>query len=563
MFRAKATFVAVLALTLALLGVGAPARADEAPRGTITITSITPSRISADDPSETLTISGTFTNTGTVPLVTATAQVWRQTGTLDSITALDEAISKPDPPGSNFAPGQTLATQTAPLAPGASTTFTLTAPMESIDPGRGAVASIVGVDVRAAVENGSTGSAAFTRYLIPHTPRPLVPVTVNLITATPGQTVGRRAVTDQLTAAITGPLLDQLTNAPSNAPTVIDPAVHAAAVTLANDGSGDAQAVAFVEQVERLQREGRLWRVPYGNPNLARLPGDIRAKVAGWANDLVDESIAGAPLVAIVADPADAPEGFDHILTFGGDPTRFYRVDDAASPTALDDLPAPARGLRLPRDKEPWSALDAQIQHLVDRSPTRLDLTTEPGEEEIPASDIRPLILASHSTDHPSQQAAMTYLQGSRIAEFEPGGITFQVSPSFVMGSRKNQFPATITNNTPFSVYVRIAVNSDNPQRIHVPNTDVVEVGAGEAQTVLLEPQASSNGVTRVHAQLESPDGKRFGPVADIEITATELGRVAWIIIIVSGAVVLGGTVWRIRTVRREQASKEASERGQ
>jgi hypothetical protein len=39
-----------------------------------------------------------------------------------------------------------------------------------------------------------------------------------------------------------------------------------------------------------------------------------------------------------------------------------------------------------------------------------------------------------------------------------------------------------------------------------------------------------------------------------VEITATGLGRVGWIIIVISGAVVGGGTFLRIRAVQRERA---------
>jgi len=61
-------------------------------------------------------------------------------------------------------------------------------------------------------------------------------------------------------------------------------------------------------------------------------------------------------------------------------------------------------------------------------------------------------------------------------------------------------------------------------------------------------------------------DGARWtilGAPVPIEITATDFGRVGWIIILVSGAVVVGGTALRIRAVQRERAAKENDEPSQ
>ena len=114
--------------------------------------------------------------------------------------------------------------------------------------------------------------------------------------------------------------------------------------------------------------------------------------------------------------------------------------------------------------------------------------------------------------------------------------------------------PVTITNSLAFPVTVRLVFDSASPQRIQVPPTDYVTVEPGEHLTLNIEPEASSNSVVNVQASLETVGGDRFGIPATIEITATDLGRVGWIIILVSGAVVLGGTAWRISAVRRERA---------
>ena len=87
--------------------------------------------------------------------------------------------------------------------------------------------------------------------------------------------------------------------------------------------------------------------------------------------------------------------------------------------------------------------------------------------------------------------------------------------------------------------------------------SEKVTIGPGESPTINVTTSTRSNGVVTVKAQLETVAGTRFGPQIPVEITATGLGRVGWIIIIISGAVVLGGTFLRIRAVRRERSRGE------
>lgn len=122
------------------------------------------------------------------------------------------------------------------------------------------------------------------------------------------------------------------------------------------------------------------------------------------------------------------------------------------------------------------------------------------------------------------------------------------------MGARVNEFPATLTNELDVPVTVGVSFDSDAPQRIRVPAVDPVEVPAQGSVTITITPEASANGVARVHPKLVTAEGMELRDAEEIEITATDLGRVGWIIILVSGAVVLGGTAWRISAVRRERA---------
>ena len=161
--------------------------------------------------------------------------------------------------------------------------------------------------------------------------------------------------------------------------------------------------------------------------------------------------------------------------------------------------------------------------------------------------------MTAASSAFTTEEEAIAFLRQSPVSLMDPNLITISAARGFVMGSRTSDFPVTIANGMTTDVRVRMNFTSEVPQRISVPPTEVETVPAGESLTLNVAPEATSNGVVQVIAQLETAGGQAFGEEVPIQITATEFGRVGWLIIIVSGAVVLGGTVLRIRAVRAER----------
>lgn len=151
-------------------------------------------------------------------------------------------------------------------------------------------------------------------------------------------------------------------------------------------------------------------------------------------------------------------------------------------------------------------------------------------------------------------------MKSAAPAKVDLSKVTLRAAASYVMGSRTNTFPATLTNGLDIPITVGVEFTSENPQRIRVPSLDPVLVGPGESATLNVTPEATANGVVLVHAQITTLSGATIGRPVSIEITATDFGRVGWIIIVVSGAVVLGGTALRIRAVRQERAKASVEE---
>ena len=137
--------------------------------------------------------------------------------------------------------------------------------------------------------------------------------------------------------------------------------------------------------------------------------------------------------------------------------------------------------------------------------------------------------------------------------------VTLDASHRFLMSSRTNQFPVTVTNNLAEQIRVQVVVRTDNPQRLTVPPSDLVTVAPGQSVTVNIRPEATSNGLVIARAHVATADGHRVSPDTSITVEITDLGVVAWIIVGVSGLVLVGATAWRIRQVRRRTAAAETS----
>lgn len=206
-------------------------------------------------------------------------------------------------------------------------------------------------------------------------------------------------------------------------------------------------------------------------------------------------------------------------------------------------------------DEEPplWEKLSAHIEILVADASFRADLT---GTDDLP--QLQRLAAMSLSSRFATESEALEWMTASQLPELDPTRITVSAASSFVMGSRTNEFPVTITNDLELPVTLRLVFESESPQRISVPPTEFETLQPGEHLTLTLSPRASSNSVVTVRGYMETVDGTQFGPPVTIDITSTELGRVGWIIIVISGAVVLGGTVWRIRAVQAERSKEDA-----
>ncbi len=380
------------------------------------------------------------------------------------------------------------------------------------------------------------------------------------------------------------------------------------------------QAAEWLGLVEGLVDSGQVMRLPYGNLDVARLAADTRLdEFLGWAEDAVPadlrelelavqvgeaasnellEDLSTTGIAAVFADNVRGgsiggmavvqfrslgrlgmgPAGDDtqpQVLTrrlaeqllARETPTYLLTTPDHLAQAQIleehqtDIAPRPPdrkATATSPEKLEPWDDLMAEVERLEARAGFLADLT---GEDDAPQTRLAAVTAASSA--FPTEEEAIAFLRQSPVSLMDPNLITISAARGFVMGSRTSDFPVTIANGMATDVRVRMNFTSEVPQRISVPSTEVETVPAGESLTLNVAPEATSNGVVQVIAQLETAGGQAFGEEVPIQITATEFGRVGWLIIIVSGAVVLGGTVLRIRAVRAERTEEDREQPSQ
>lgn len=164
--------------------------------------------------------------------------------------------------------------------------------------------------------------------------------------------------------------------------------------------------------------------------------------------------------------------------------------------------------------------------------------------------------LAGTGWDDPAAYAAFrSWERGQSERILRGDAVVVSAQPILLTAREDTPFPVTVTNNLSRSVSVRVVFSSENSDRLRVPAVDVPPIGPGESVGVTVVPQVAANGRYTVVAQLTTLSGRPVGQPVDIEVQATQAGRVGWILMIVSGLVVVGTTVLRVKQVRSERSN--------
>lgn len=628
----------LLVLATAFMGLfTVPAKADGAVE--IDIATLSPQLLDLSQPDQRITLTGTIRNNSDRAISSTSVHFWRSSKPLTDHDELEQTLTSepndprgqrlrenPEDPGNHQDVGD--------LAPGASVDFTISTTVRDLALASGGGAYLLGVQARGALPTGGRQTVGRARVLAVAAKNPLPVTTIVKLAPRPTLLSDTNFQDASLQDQLTGEL-EQLLLAAEQPGTqvLLDPSLLMELRTLEGEHTVAGQpatpssvAGRFRERIESLIAEGRVMRLPFGNPDLARLHAagsltEFEAALAWPKNALSASGLTAVEQLPLVADLGDnASQDLALILGLHGYKTIFgnniqssgslednrhsmrvgvLRVADPRLPgiapgdtttpaqvqgrrlaegllgssppvhlvrsaseiadaqpiprleqaVGLPEVPTTARFDESPATVVTWPKLSAELAELFGEANLLQELT---GTDRTTVNATVASRAASGSFT--SEEQALAYIRATPIEQLDVNAITLSVTSQVVVGSDKNYFPVTIKNPLPVAITVQVRFTSDALNRLSVATSEKVTIGPGESPTINVTTSTRSNGVVTVKAQLETVAGTRFGPQIPVEITATGLGRVGWIIIIISGAVVLGGTFLRIRAVRRERS---------
>lgn len=328
-------------------------------------------------------------------------------------------------------------------------------------------------------------------------------------------------------------------------PLVVVPAgyeIDAAAIGILADSRPWLVLASNVDRTEGLQAEGDV-RVLAVVPDLAAAAaGPVQAR-----GRLLSEQLISAREQTVMVSAVGTEE--QGLLELETEPWR--RRESVA--TLLDSLPEP--GPVAPATTPP-AVIAPEVVDATDQVISLLEAWGELlDDEQEGRKQLAGIVSTGWSSTWGRDGTAQAgwLLRASQPAAqiLASGAVQLRISDWVTTSADDNLLPVTVTNNAAHSVQVRVRFESDNPLRISVEDSEPFTVQPGESTTIRVRPHTQGNGKVSITAQLTTESGFPIGQPARFVITGTEAGRVAWLIIVASGAVLLVATTMRVRKVRQ------------
>lgn len=145
----------------------------------------------------------------------------------------------------------------------------------------------------------------------------------------------------------------------------------------------------------------------------------------------------------------------------------------------------------------------------------------------------------------------------ARSVNEDLNAITVMGPSSVTLSSSEGAFPLTITNGSTEAISVGVRLSSSNPA-LQLADKEVVEIAAGERQTMTVDVDLRQQNATTVTAQLITPGGRAFGTTTEFNVRSSRVGAVLWITMAAAGLFVLIALIRRFRTGRSDRPAMES-----
>ena len=124
------------------------------------------------------------------------------------------------------------------------------------------------------------------------------------------------------------------------------------------------------------------------------------------------------------------------------------------------------------------------------------------------------------------------------------------------LSSSEGSFPVTISNDTDHPVRIGVEIESSNPS-LSVPDSDPVDVGAGERHTLTVAVDMSRQSSATLTARMVTPDGESFGSPAVFNVRSSRVGAALWVAIGLAAAFVVVALARRFRGQAKPRESSQ------
>ena len=306
-------------LLLAAIAVGivaTPSRADEPVD--VSIESLTPQLLDRSQPDQLITITGTVRNNTDQVVENASVHFWRSTRPITEHAELEQVLTSgaAQPQGSRVTNSKENYQDLGELPPGVSVKFTVSATAGELTlSSRTDAVYLLGALVRSNSSAQGPRNVGRGRAFAVAAKKPLQVSTIVKLATRPTLLDNTDFQDNSLESRLVGELSELLEAAEKPGTyTLLDPSLLVEAQVLAGEHTVAGQAAApsetasnFVSRINSLIGTGRVMRLPFGNPDLARLhaAGDLSGFEAalGWSETALkasglEEAITNAPLVA-------------------------------------------------------------------------------------------------------------------------------------------------------------------------------------------------------------------------------------------------------------------------
>ena len=170
-----------------------------------------------------------------------------------------------------------------------------------------------------------------------------------------------------------------------------------------------------------------------------------------------------------------------------------------------------------------------------------------PDSTDVEAQHARAIaqVLGVRWREHRSEGLAAARAAVDRV-DRDIARITIEGPDAVTLSSSEGSFPVTISNDTEHPVRIGVQIDSSNPS-LGVPDSDPVDIGAGERHTLTVAVNMSRQSSATLTARMITPDGEAFGSPAVFNVRSSRVGAALWVAIALAAVFVVVALARRFR----------------